>query len=90
MSCCGDIVGLCSCVRLQERPGELQARVLQLRNLMMQGMGREREVPHRAIRALQEAGAWTDELYASILLCCCHCMSAEARWRWLLTFCHCF
>jgi hypothetical protein len=43
---------------LQERPEDLQARVMQLRNLMMQGMGREREVPHRAIRALREAGGW--------------------------------
>lgn len=42
---------------VQARPEDLQARVLQLRNLMTQGMGREREVPHRAITALQEAGA---------------------------------
>lgn len=41
---------------IEARPEDLQARVLQLRNLMTQGMGREREVPHRAITALQEAG----------------------------------
>eukprot|EP00882_Tetradesmus_deserticola_P004070 GHRQ01004300.1.p1 GENE.GHRQ01004300.1~~GHRQ01004300.1.p1 ORF type:complete len:194 (+),score=46.13 GHRQ01004300.1:730-1311(+) len=41
---------------IEERPDDLQTRVLQLRNLMMQGMGREREVPHRAITALREAG----------------------------------
>lgn len=52
---CTHVVGVAWFV--QARPEDLQARVLQLRNLMTQGMGREREVPHRAITALQEAGA---------------------------------
>jgi hypothetical protein len=36
---------------------------------MMQGMGREREVPHRAITALQEAGEGGAALHATMLTC---------------------
>jgi hypothetical protein len=39
------------------RPTDLRARVLLLRNLMRQAMGREREVPGLALQALREAVA---------------------------------
>jgi CO/xanthine dehydrogenase Mo-binding subunit len=65
----------CHAACLQERPEDLQARLLQLRNLMMQGMGREREVPHRAIRALREAGACADRCAVCIQTSCLHCTS---------------
>lgn len=39
------------------KPGDLRARVLLLRNLMCQAMGREREVPGLALEALREAVA---------------------------------
>lgn len=42
---------------MRERGHDLRARLLLLRNLMRQGLGREREVPWQALRALQEAGA---------------------------------
>jgi hypothetical protein len=39
------------------RPADLRAHLLLLRNLMMQAMGREREVPGLALQALRQAAA---------------------------------
>jgi hypothetical protein len=41
---------------LQERPLDTSARVLLLQNIMLQNLGRERDVPALAMRCLTEAG----------------------------------
>eukprot|EP00878_Enallax_costatus_P025773 GHUV01027602.1.p2 GENE.GHUV01027602.1~~GHUV01027602.1.p2 ORF type:complete len:133 (-),score=22.25 GHUV01027602.1:1449-1847(-) len=56
---------------IQERPWDLQPRVILLRNLMKQGLGRERDVPWLAIQALQETGVEecdiSSECYVQVL-----------------------
>eukprot|EP00878_Enallax_costatus_P016206 GHUV01016999.1.p1 GENE.GHUV01016999.1~~GHUV01016999.1.p1 ORF type:complete len:190 (+),score=45.07 GHUV01016999.1:515-1084(+) len=56
---------------MQERPWDLQPRVILLRNLMKQGLGRERDVPWLAIQALQETGVEecdiSSECYVQVL-----------------------
>ena len=42
---------------LQMRPHDMRPRLTLLRNLMLQNMGREREVPPLAVRTLRSVGA---------------------------------
>lgn len=59
------------CILIQERPWDLQPRVILLRNLMKQGLGRERDVPWLAIQALQQTGVEecdiSSECYVQVL-----------------------
>eukprot|EP00775_Hariotina_reticulata_P008958 gene8958-9134_t len=50
---------------MQERPCDIRARVVLLRNLMRQGLGRERDVPWLALQALHESNLSDCNIYSS-------------------------